>query len=105
MCKCISDIEAKILENVKETRRYKRQVVSVRMRGVAFPIIGEIITCRTYNALHVTLDGQKKPMEESMFHTFCPFCGKKYGVDDVKAGEGGVMDGTNRTTSGAIGQP
>lgn len=36
---------------------------------------------------------------------FCPECGKNEIVKQNFESDGGILDGTNRTTSGAIGQP
>jgi hypothetical protein len=78
MCDCITEIEKKALTTLREQQKTKKPVASVRMRGVAFPMVGNKLTTRTCNMLEVELVGQKRSLEMSMFHSFCPFCGEKY---------------------------
>lgn len=81
MCDCVNDIEARLLENVKASGRHKKPVLSVSLKGVGFPIVRGELQVRTCSTIEVTLDGQKKKDEVSLFHVFCPFCGEKYGED------------------------
>lgn len=78
MCECVKDIEAKVLESLTTTARYKKPVQGVSLTGVGFPIVGGKMLMRTCSDIAVTLDGQKKVEKMAMFHTFCPFCGTKY---------------------------
>ena len=78
MCECVKELEAKLLENISATKRYKKPVKGVSLNGVGFPIVGGKLMVRTYSDVMVTLDGQKKEERVTMFHTYCPFCGTKY---------------------------
>ena len=78
MCNCVKEIEAKALENLTATARYKKPVQGVSLKGVGFPIVGGKLLTRTCSDLEVKLDGQKKVERMTMFHTFCPYCGTKY---------------------------
>ena len=79
MCVCVRDIENKAKETFSDGR-FKRAVLSVRMDGVVFPIHHNDVGMKTSNQLEVTLSGQKKRPTVTMMHSYCPFCGEKYGV-------------------------
>lgn len=80
MCDCVTEIQKRALADMQEKKRYKKQVVNVRMKGVVFPIIENKMSARTRTSseLEVELEGQKKRQKVSMFHNYCPFCGEKY---------------------------
>jgi hypothetical protein len=80
MCDCISKIEEKATAQLQEQPKFKKPVTKVRMQGVVFPLIGNTLTTRTCNMLEIELEGQKKRPEMTISHSYCPFCGEKYGT-------------------------
>ena len=69
----MSEIENKAFEDLQNFPRFKKPVESVKLKGVGFPIVAGVLSTRTLNALEVSLEGQKKKAEISIFHSFCPF--------------------------------
>ena len=85
MCNCITIIKEKALANYREGNEFNKPVESVGMREVTFPIIANTIEMRTYTTLDVELEGAKRKQMRTIIHTFCPFCGEKYGAHQQPA--------------------
>lgn len=79
MCDCINTLPTKALENLNERNAFKKPVESVSMREITFPIITNRLEVRTYTNLDIQLEGQARKKAHTIIHTFCPFCGQKYG--------------------------
>jgi hypothetical protein len=81
-CTCISDLEKKSKAHFVERGMFKKPIKSVVMKGVTLGITDTQCVTRTANYLEIELEGQKKKEQIAMFHTFCPFCGVKQGVEE-----------------------
>lgn len=43
----------------------------------------ELLSGRTYSMAKVTVNGRKKPIEQLILNSYCPFCGKPYKESEV----------------------
>lgn len=77
MCKCIKELEKKMIGREAGSGTTKRKVVKAEFVSGGL-IFGSNPGFRTSSIVECTLDGQKKPFEQNVLHTYCPFCGKKY---------------------------
>lgn len=76
-CNCLTEINGKLLEHMKQPGRFKKTVRGIEIKGVTIQLTGDSLITRTYSDVEVELDGQKKKEHSPLIHTFCPFCGKK----------------------------
>lgn len=65
----------------------------IEFEGVVFPLIrtkeGVIkMGCVTTSNLKVAVKGKVRPVSVPVMHSFCPFCGVKYGGEVEVANEG-----------------
>ena len=88
MCNCISDIKEKALRKYKEEDSFNKPVESVSMREISFPIIANRLEMRTYTTLEIQLAESRRRKSTTIIHTFCPFCGEKYGEQPEVPAEG-----------------
>lgn len=89
MCKCRSEIEAKLTEHFKEKQPAATAHRAVLM-GYALGIGAESLSMYTVGCMPIELTAKypmkggtlqkQKTTKQSMFFTFCPFCGEKYEV-------------------------
>lgn len=77
-CDCVSRIEREVTEKLKKESKFKKPVIQARLRGVATQVTKEMdLRLVTVTELEIELEGQKKPAQMNMIHSFCPFCGTK----------------------------
>ncbi|MCK5606333.1 hypothetical protein KAR91_30815 [Candidatus Pacearchaeota archaeon] len=86
-CNCIKEIETTCFKKTqdlqKENLKHLRKTVEkATFRDTCWPIINNTMTSRTCNTVEIKLEGQKKKKTMTAMHTFCPFCGVKYGQTD-----------------------
>jgi hypothetical protein len=81
MCNCIRDLEKKMIGREAGRGTTKRKVVKAELVSGGL-IFGANPAFRTSSIVECTLEGQKKPYEQNILHTFCPFCGEKYPTID-----------------------
>ncbi|MFC6924307.1 hypothetical protein [Microbulbifer taiwanensis] len=74
-CDCISEIEQRVTQKIKESGDFKKPVKGARMKELGFVLSGSTFTTRTVTNLEVELEGQKKKPLIPMTHNYCPFCG------------------------------
>ena len=78
MCKCIQEIENRILEDEK-SGEYKNPAVAVRL---ADRVWGNVATRswgnKTISIVEITLENGSKELTSKVEHNFCPFCGENY---------------------------
>jgi hypothetical protein len=77
MCNCIKDIEKKMIGREVGNGTKKKKVIKATFVSGGF-IFGNKPAFQSSSIIECELEGQKKPYEQQMLHTFCPFCGKKY---------------------------
>lgn len=77
MCKCIKELEKKMVGREVGSGTKKRKVLSASMISGGL-IFGASPAFRTSSIVECTLEGQKKPYEQNVLHAYCPFCGEKY---------------------------
>ncbi len=75
MCNCIKEAEEKLTENCKK-ETYRKPFENVRLQKHSVIATGTFKTA-TYSTALIKLTGQKKLVEMSVMHSFCPFCGEK----------------------------
>lgn len=79
-CKCVGEIKSALTKDFTDNPRFKKPVKRVDLLGVGFGIDSKNnFRARTYNVVEIELEGQKKKERVSLFHCFCPFCGKPTG--------------------------
>lgn len=76
MCNCLTDIQKKISEKYPEWKGKK--VISITPPTV-FYIQNDKMVSGTSSDFDIKVEGIKKDYPVSIKHTFCPFCGVKYG--------------------------
>lgn len=76
-CNCITEVTEKIKQDLQENPRYKKPVKKIEIIGVGFSLSNAGgVESRLFNPIEVELEGQKKRERLSLFHSYCPFCGK-----------------------------
>jgi hypothetical protein len=82
MCNCITDIEVKVLDKLKNESGGDISDLEMKNTGFSF---GENPRQRTFNDVQYKLTPKKKDgamgkavtKSISVYHTYCPFCGSK----------------------------
>lgn len=77
MCNCIKELEKNMIGREVGNGTKKRLVVSASFTSGAL-IFGNSTVIQSTSIVECTLEGQKKPYEQNIIHTYCPFCGVKY---------------------------
>ena len=85
MCNCIEEFE-KILLKRFETQTWKKPLKRVCLETTCRRKGNQLVS-QTYTKILITLEGQKKQVEQILLHSFCPFCGGELEPTDSE-GEG-----------------
>ena len=73
MCKCISNLEKKMIgREVKKKKVIKASFISAAL------MFEPIAQMRTISQMELYFEGQKKPLIQNVIHGYCPLCGEKY---------------------------
>ena len=85
MCECLKELEKGCGDKLAEWLKSKHKATfkSAEYREVAFPLVREEsgatrMMSTTYSTLRISINEKKKPVDCTIIHTFCPFCGVKY---------------------------
>lgn len=74
MCKCITELQRKALElTIKE-----QQIIKAEFISAAFIIEKPGVKLKASGILECYIEGRKKPIQQQVVYTYCPFCGVKY---------------------------
>lgn len=80
-CKCISEIQAKVLDNaqIKYSDDSSVSNINAELDCVGFSILGNKMSVVTYSQVTVSYqkNGKTKKGKIDINHSFCPFCGEK----------------------------
>ena len=76
MCDCIDKLEEKVKEHVVENKQFRKQVVSVSMRGKIISL-SDGFKERLSSDFEIELEGQKKREAMPVTWSYCAFCGEK----------------------------
>lgn len=83
MCSCVENLEKRIVseqplkDKVITKARLKSQVLLFKSSQVV-----------TSSILELEVEGRKRPIDQNVIHSFCPFCGKPYNKDGKEAQHG-----------------
>ncbi|MBT0664744.1 hypothetical protein KI809_10575 [Geobacter pelophilus] len=88
MCNCRTTLESDEQGSIKEflAKHHKATIKRSSFKETAFPIVkskdgSTKMLCVTYSTLNVETNKKKKPIDVTIMHSFCPFCGVKYGQE------------------------
>ncbi|MCU7934147.1 MAG: hypothetical protein KZQ99_04610 [Candidatus Thiodiazotropha sp. (ex Dulcina madagascariensis)] len=79
MCNCIARIEQATVARLEQANPYNRPVRAAIVKNTKLTIHDGLLT-KTTTDLEITLSGKTHKPVETVEHTFCPFCGEKYGA-------------------------
>jgi hypothetical protein len=74
MCKCIKNLEKKMVGNLHKGKK----IIKAEYISAALLFEDSFTGIKSTSQLELTVEGLKKPVIQTMVHTYCPFCGEKY---------------------------
>ncbi|ANJ66048.1 hypothetical protein A9404_00440 [Halothiobacillus diazotrophicus] len=86
-CECIENIEKMLKERLSVPGKFKKPLADVKLKGTTIVMRGLDLDLVTCNPIEITLVGQKKAVESTMAHTFCPFCGVRINPEKESSNE------------------
>lgn len=91
MCNCRKDLQEDKdgLAAAYVARKHKGATIkSAELVEYAFPFVqrkdgSKTLLCVTTTTLRVETNERKRPVDITILHTYCPFCGEKYLKEDA----------------------
>lgn len=80
-CNCISNLESQAPKEMAEffKAKYKSNIAGKpELKNISIRFGRNSASVVTNSTLLVKLAGRKKPVEQVVINSYCPFCGKKY---------------------------
>lgn len=77
MCKCIEQLESRIITHYPTYN--KKKVIKVQIDGIYN--ISNGFSKETTTKFYLIIENQKKEIPIKIVHTFCPFCGIKKQIE------------------------
>ncbi|MEP7317196.1 MAG: hypothetical protein ABI921_00590 [Panacibacter sp.] len=77
-CKCITDIEKKLVGMDHKNRK----ILKAKFLSMGFLLTHNSMISVTSSEIELEVEGMKKKPIQNIFHSWCPFCGTKISKDD-----------------------
>ena len=75
MCKCLDKLEERLQTDFDAVSAGK----SPRQKTLKYITPqADLLSNKTYTIFYAHIEERKSPIELSVFHNYCPFCGEKY---------------------------
>lgn len=88
MCDCRKSLTNDEQGKIKDflAKHHKATIKSMSLKETAFPLVKSAdgttrMECVTCSTLKIETNEKKRPVEVSIMHGYCPFCGVKYGEE------------------------
>lgn len=75
-CQCVGKIRTATIG----ARVQRGEITGADFRHIALymPQGSNVMTTRTFSEMSITIKGRKTPVNQTVVHKYCPFCGEEY---------------------------